>query len=347
MSHARVTRGGRRVPLNSFGMPFGLVGLAATWRQLDQGGHAPAAVAEVLFVVAGVSWLLMLAAYARYVGGSVTTLLGDVTDPVAGPFASLALITPLLLAAQWLYPHLPAFGAVVTLVLIGLTVLLGGWYTGQWIYTPVGVGTFHPGYFLPTVAGGLVASAAAARIGQPGLAYMLLGLGSICWLVLGSIILGRLILGPALPAPLLPTLAIEVAPAAVASLAWFALNGGQVDGVARWLGGYGLLMVIAQLRLLPVFLRLPFMPSTWGFTFSWAAVATATLHWLQQHGVASAALQYAVTAAVTALVGGIAVRTLIALFRHELFPAPVVPPAKQQVAAPGTQALSTHRGESA
>jgi tellurite resistance protein len=290
----------------------------------------------------------MLAAYARYVGGSVTTLLGDVTDPVAGPFASLALITPLLLAAQWLYPHLPAFGAVVTLVLIGLTVLLGGWYTGQWIYTPVGVGTFHPGYFLPTVAGGLVASAAAARIGQPGLAYMLLGLGSICWLVLGSIILGRLILGPALPAPLLPTLAIEVAPAAVASLAWFALNGGQVDGVARWLGGYGLLMVIAQLRLLPVFLRLPFMPSTWGFTFSWAAVATATLHWLQQlHGVASAALQYAVTAAVTALVGGIAVRTLIALFRHEPFPAPVVPPAKQQVAAPGTQALSTHRGESA
>lgn len=324
----RVTRGGRRVPLNFFGMPFGLVGLAGTWRQLDQDGHAPAAVAEVLFVVAGVSWFLVLTAYARYVGTSVTTLRDDVTDPVAGPFASLALITPLLLAAQWLYPHLPTFGAAVTLALIALTVLLGGWYTGQWIYSPVGVGTLHPGYFLPTVAGGLVASAAAARIGQPGLASVLLGLGSICWVVLGSIILGRLILGPALPSPLLPTLAIEVAPAAVASLAWFALNGGQVDGVARLLGGYGLLMVVAQVRLLPVFLRLPFMPSTWGFTFSWAAVATATLHWLQQlHGTDSAALQYAVTAAVSALVGGIAVRTLVALFRHELLPAPVAPPA--------------------
>lgn len=255
-------RGGRRIPLNFFGMPFGLVGLAGTWHQLDQGGHAPAAVAEVLFAVAGVSWLLVLAAYAGYVGSSVTTLMADITDPVAGPFASLALITPLLLAAQWLYPHLPAFGAAVTLVLIALIVLLGGWYTGQWIYCPIDLATFHPGYFLPTVAGGLVASGAAARVGQPGLAYVLLGLGSICWVVLGSIILGRLVLGPALPAPLLPTLAIEVAPAAVASLAWFALNGGQVDGVARLLGGYGLLMVLAQVRLLPVCLRLPFMPST-------------------------------------------------------------------------------------
>ena len=46
------------------------------------------------------------------------------------------------------------------------------------------------------------------------------------WLVVGSIILGRLFFGPRLPEALVPTLAIEVAPGAVASLAWFALNGG-------------------------------------------------------------------------------------------------------------------------
>jgi hypothetical protein len=40
-------------------------------------------------------------------------------------------------------------------------------------------------------------------------------------------------------------------------------------------------MVIAQLRLLPTYLRLPFMPSTWAFTFSWAAVAAAAIIWLQ------------------------------------------------------------------
>src|SRR5437763_1000958 len=100
----------------------------------------------------------------------------------------------------------------------------------------------------------------------------MLGLGLICWLVLGSIILARLLFRPALPSPLLPTLAIEVAPPAVALLAYFAVFGDRIDTIAALLAGYGILMVIAQARLLPVFLRLPFMPSTWAFTFSWAAV---------------------------------------------------------------------------
>jgi tellurite resistance protein len=29
-------------------------------------------------------------------------------------------------------------------------------------------------------------------------------------------------------------------------------------------------MVLAQARLLPSYARLPFMPSTWAFTFTWA-----------------------------------------------------------------------------
>lgn len=40
------------------------------------------------------------------------------------------------------------------------------------------------------------------------------------------------------------------------------------------LGGYGLLMVPAQLRLLPLGRRLWFTPGTWLFTFSWAALDT-------------------------------------------------------------------------
>jgi tellurite resistance protein len=70
----------------------------------------------------------------------------------------------------------------------------------------------HPGYFLPTVAGGLVASGSAAVVGQRLLAEMMLGLGLICWFILGSMILARLFFRPALPAALAPTMAIEVAP---------------------------------------------------------------------------------------------------------------------------------------
>jgi hypothetical protein len=69
----------------------------------------------------------------------------------------------------------------------------------------------HPGYFLPTEAVGLVASAGAAEVGQHRFAQVMLGLRLICSIV-GSMILVRLIFRPPLPEALLPTMAIEVAP---------------------------------------------------------------------------------------------------------------------------------------
>ncbi|MGW0832085.1 SLAC1 family transporter [Streptomyces prunicolor] len=312
----------RRIPLNFFGMSFGLAGLAVTWVTAAEQGHVPRSVGDALLALSAAVWLVTTALYLRYVCAGRGRLSADLLDHVAGPFASLALITPMLLAAQGLAPHAPTVGRVVVDVFLVLTVVLGGWFTGQWIYGPLELDKLHPGYFLPTVAGGLVASAAAAEVGQRRLAEVMLGLGLICWLILGSMILGRLLFRPALPTPLLPTLAIEVAPAAVASLAWFAINGDHVDIVAAGLAGYGLLMVLAQLRLLPVFLRLKFTPSTWAFTFSWAAVATATLHWIDAgHPAGRLLWTYLVLATATALVGGIAVRTLIALGQHRLLPA--------------------------
>jgi tellurite resistance protein len=250
----------------------------------------------------------------------------------------------MLLAAGGLYPLAPGAGRVLLDVLLALTVLLGAWFTGQWIYRPVELDKFHPGYFLPTIAGGLIASYGAATVGQLRLAEVMLGLGAICWLVLGSITMGRLLFRPPLPSPLLPTLAIEVAPAAVASLAYFALRGDHVGTVIAFLGGYGLLMALAQLRLLPAYLRLPFMPGTWAFTFSWTAVATTAVHWLNDTAPGGYRIyEYVVLAAITALVGGIAVRTLVAIGRRQLLPKPV--PAATVAAEPARSpavAANTH-----
>ncbi|MFB7310381.1 TDT family transporter [Streptomyces sp. NPDC056192] len=311
-----------RIPLNFFGMSFGLAGLAETWSTAAHQGHAPDTVGDVLLVIAALVWLVTVVGYLRYVGAGTGRLKADLTDAVAGPFASLALITPMILAAQGLAPHAANAGKIVVDVFLVLTVLLGGWFTGQWIYGPLELDHLHPGYFLPTVAGGLIAAASAAEVGQQRLAEVMFGLGLICWLILGSMILTRLLFRPSLPAPLLPTLAIEVAPAAVASLAYFAINGG-VDIFAAGLAGYGLLMVLAQLRLLPLFLPLKFTPSTWAFTFSWAAVCTVALHWIETGRPAGhLAYTYLVLAAITALIGSIALRTLIALGRRRLLPEP-------------------------
>ncbi|MEU8153534.1 hypothetical protein AB0B94_07710 [Micromonospora sp. NPDC048986] len=309
-----------RVPLNLLGIPFGLAGLAGTWAVAADGGTAPTWVGNALLVVAAVVWLATTAGYAASTR-SVRTLVADLIDPVLAPFASLAVITPMLLAAQGLTPHHSGAARIVVDVFLVLTVLFGGWITGQWIYGRLDLDRTHPGYLLPTVAGGLVASASSAVVGQRSLSVLMLGLGLVCWLVIGSLTLNRLLFRPPLPPALFPALAIEVAPPALAGVALFALNGGRIDVAVSLVSGYGLLMVLAQVRLLPAYLRLSFVPMFWAFTFSFAAVATTTLRWIaatQPFG--HRVYAYLLLTAITVLIGGIAVRTVIAAARGQLLP---------------------------
>lgn len=312
----------RKIPLNLFGMAFGTAGLGGTWLTAAAQGYAPAAVGLVLLAIAAVLWVVMLGIYGTYAIGQ-RALVRDLVDPTGGPFAALALITPILIAGPTL-PH-PAATVVVD-VFAALIVVHGSWFTGQLIYAGLDFDRLHPGYFLPSAAGGFVAAAGAAAVGQHEFGVLLLGFGFISWLILGSLILGRLVFRPPLPDPLTPTIAIEVAPAAVASLAYFALFGDRVDTVAALLGGYGLLMALAQLRMLPRYARLRFTPSFWAFTFAWAGVATAALHWLGwERPVGQLLWTYLVLAAITTLVAAVAVRTVIGIARDTLLPKAVLP----------------------
>ena len=255
----------------------------------------------------------------------------DLLDPVPSPFTSLVLITPILLASDGLFPQAAMPGRVMTDVFIALTVLLGGWFIGQWFVEPLDLDRFHPGYFLPTVAGSLVASQGAALVGQQRLAEVLLGFGVISWIVVGSLIMGRLFFRPLLPPPCSRRWPSRWRPRR--SPAWpGSPSTAPASTWSRLLGGYGILMVIAQLRLLPAYLRLTFMPSMWAFTFSWAAVAAAAIIWLQSAPPPGYRVwQYVLIAAVTALIGGIAIRTVIAISRHQLLPHQHAAPAAQPV----------------
>ncbi len=196
----------------------------------------------------------------------------------------------------------------------------------------------HPGYFLPTVAGGLVASAGAAMVDQQRLAQLMLGLGIFSWIILGSMILGRLIFRPPIPDALAPTMAIEVAPAAVASVAYFFMHGAHITTFVTALAGYGLLMVVAQIPLLGRYARLKFSLATWAFTFSWAAVASTLLFWIAaEHVPGGRVSSYLVLAAISALVTAIGARTVVAIAQGRLLPMPAAPTIDPSL-APSTTA---------
>ncbi len=309
-----------RVTANLFGIGFGLAGLAGSWQAAAQTTSTPHWVADALAVAAAAAWLAAGAAWVAQLAGAPRSLSGELHDGMLGPFVSLLPIVGMLLALD-LYPHANGAGRVLFGVFAAATLLLGGWLTGQWIADRVELGALHPGYFLPTAAGGLIAAQGAAQAGWPGPGRALFGIGILSWLLLGSLILARLIIGAPLPAALSPTLAIEVAPPAVAGNAYLALTGGRFDTVTWALAGYSVLMVAMQLRLIPLYRRAPFGPATWSFTFAYAAAATFALHWIRhEHPPGAAVWTWTVLSLITVLIAAIAARTLLALACGQFLP---------------------------
>ncbi|HTZ93461.1 MAG TPA: hypothetical protein VMB74_13775 [Streptosporangiaceae bacterium] len=307
-----------RIPPNFFAIAFGLAGLGEVWRAAAKPLGVSLAVADVLFIVAAAAWAVLLAAYLSQGWRQV---VADFCDPVLGAFVSLAVITPTALVTA-LVPDAKPAARMLVIILFILIVVLGGWITGQWIAGKIPGRANHPGYFLPTVAGPGVAAAAAAAVGLHGMAEGAFGAAVVSWLILGSIIMNRLFFRPRLPGPLVPTMAIEVAPPVVAGLAYFAIDGGRVDFVARALGCYAILMTVVQVRLIPVYARLAFSAGFWSFSFSYAALATDGLLWLRAtRPPGTTAYVIVVVTAITVLIAAIAVRSIVALSRGQFFPA--------------------------
>jgi tellurite resistance protein len=309
------------IPPSFFAITMGLAGLAGVWRLAGELYHLPAAIGVALYVVAVAVYLPLLVAFAMKLVLLPKAVMAELTHPVLGPFSSLLPMSGMLLALG-LEPYAHLAALVLFLVFFITTVLLGGWMTGQWIVARLDAETFHPGYLLPTVAGALVGANGAGHFGMLGLGWMSFGIGIISWVVLGSITLNRLFFQSGLPAGLVPTLAIEMAPPVVAGNAYFTLTGGRIDLLAYVLAGYAVLMVLVQVRLAPLYWRTPFAPSFWAFTFSYAAVASDAMCWIEfEHTTGRPILGFVLLAAITLLIGGIASRSLIALRQGTFLPA--------------------------
>jgi tellurite resistance protein len=308
-----------RVPPNFFGIALGLVGLAEAWRAAVPILGTSSVIPDAANIVAATVWLGL---GLVYLAQGPRVVVADLRDPVLAPFVPLAAIAGMLLGAALGAYALGAARVFVSLFL-AITVLLGGLLMGQWIVGDLDEAKLHPGYFLPTVAGGLVGAFCAAQVDLRAVAEASFGLGIISWLFLGPLLFNRLFFRPALPTALAPTLAIQLAPPAVAGVALFALNGPRVSPFACALGGYAVLMALVQLRLLSVYVKLPFSPGFWTFTFSYAVSATDALEWISaKRPTGSPVYAACVLTAVTLLIGVISVRTVVLLFRGRLFPPP-------------------------
>ncbi|MFF3890311.1 TDT family transporter [Streptomyces sp. NPDC001914] len=303
---------------NLFAISFGTAGLAQAWTVARGTVDGPEWVGVTLWLFAAVLWLATLVAY------TVNSLAQrrfrrGFTHPVTGPFTALIPITPMLFGVA-LKPYAEEAGKVIYIIALVGTVILGGWITAAWIRVEMKLVDWHPGYFIPTAAGGLISAGGAAAFGWTRLAQLMFGWGVVCWVVLGSILLLRLFTQPALPKPLLPVIAIELAPPVVAGNVWFAMNGGRVDFVASALAGYAILMALVQVSLVPTYRTAPFGPPYWAFGFTYAAAVTDLIHWLSIENVdGRREVTYALLAAATVSYAALCLYTFIKITRGAFF----------------------------
>lgn len=308
-----------RLAPNLFGISFGTTGLAQAWALAGETVDAPAWPADALWILAAAVWLVIAVAYLRNViaQGRLRT---EIPDQTTGPFTALLVIVPMLLGVA-LAPHARTVGETVYVVGLVLTVALGGWISAAWITSDTQLAQWHPGYLLPTGAGGLIAAGGSAALGWTTLSHLMFGYGLMSWIVLGSILLTRLFTQPMLPPPLLPTIAIEFAPPVVAGNVWFTINGGRLDLGAQLLAGYAVLMLLVQISLFTTLRRAPFGPGYWAFAFSYAAGFTDGIHWLAtEHVHGQKALTYTLLAVATLAVTALAARTVLGLVRGTFLP---------------------------
>lgn len=307
-----------RITPNFFAISFGIGGLAQTWTTAARLTSAPQVVADGLWLVDAVVWVATFVLYLRSLGGGRWRV--ELGDHVFGPFVSVPFIVGMLLAGG-LRPHLPTVALVLYVTSLVAALVLAGHLLATWALDTTPATQWHPGYYLPSVGAPLVGAAEAGTFGHPTLARLLFGFGAISWLLLGGILLHHLIGQQRLPAALLPTMAIMLAPPVVAGNAWFAIDGGKPDTVALALAGYALLMAIVQLGLVPAYRTAPFGAGWWSFSFPYAATTGYTVTWLAAERVPLRGLWTAVLLAViTAFIGYLAVRTVLAVRRGTFLP---------------------------
>lgn len=316
------------VPASYFGIVLGLAGLGGAWRAAHRVWDLPAAVGESLMAAAVVVWAALAILYALKWIYAVEHAKAELRHPVMCCFIGLGGVATMLVAGAVL-PYSRTAAAILAAIGIILTVAFAVWRTGGLWQGERDPATTTPVLYLPTVAGTFVTAIVLAALGYPDWGQLAFGAGLFSWLAIESVLIHRLYTAPQLASVLRPTLGIQLAPPTVGSLAYLSVTTGAPDLLAHAFFGYGLLQALVLIRLLPWIRKQPFAVSYWAFTFGASALATSSVRMIERGETTGpiATMAPYIFAAVTVMIGLIALATLRLVVVGQLLPAPSPAPA--------------------
>jgi tellurite resistance protein len=116
---------------NTFGLPFGLCGLALCWSASSTVARVPRWPSDALWILAALTWLATGLAYLLNVLLN-KRVLAEIDDQTFGPFIALAFIVLMMLGSA-LAARLPSVGKTCFFLGLALTVAFGAYQAGGWL----------------------------------------------------------------------------------------------------------------------------------------------------------------------------------------------------------------------
>ena len=320
-----------RIPAAFFGMPLGILALGIAWRGAAAIWPLSEHIASGLIWLGSAIWLLLFLTYIAKWIWQRSGAQSEFGHPVQCCFIGLVGVVALLVSIG-LSEQIPR--AAFSLFVLGAawTLVFALYRTGSMWRGDRKPEETTPVMYLPTVAGGFVTASAASVFGLTEMAQLAFGAGLFGWLAIESVIIHRLYTAAPMPPLLRPTLGIQLAPPAVAAVAYLNVGGGAPDLIAHALIGYAILQALILLRMTPWLRAAGLTPAWWAFSFGAAALPTAAIK-LVAHGdnglIATLAPWLFVVGNI--VIAALMLMTVYLLITGRLLPAPIAaastPPA--------------------
>ena len=220
------------LPVTVFAVVMGLGGTSLAWQRAARTTGAPQGVGAALAWCAAGVLVVVGATYLAKVVRHRPAVLAEWRHPVKLAFVPTLTISLVIVSAAFA-ERLPGVSAALFWVGAPAQLLLTLDVLRTWIGDPrFTLEHVHPAWFIPVV-GNLVVPLAGTAHADRQVSWFFFSVGLVYWLALLPVVLGRLVVGGALPGRLAPTLAVLVAPPAVAVLSWTRLGGTFTDPLAQ------------------------------------------------------------------------------------------------------------------
>jgi tellurite resistance protein len=303
------------LPVSLFSAAMGLAGLGLACR----GAALPGALADFWIALGTMALAFLLPAYAAKVLRYPREVREEFTNPALLGFCGAPPVA-LILVAAGIAPWARNLAEALWWPGVALLLAFQLWMLVRLLSGAIAIAQVNGGWLIVLV-GGIVVPTAGLPLGHPEISAYTFGVSAAMAPFVVGLLLYRTLFGPPLPAPFRPTLFIVLVPPSLIYANGTALAAffGEPDGIFLQ-GLFFLALPLAAALLIASrdFLRWPFGPPWWAFTFPLDSLAGAAARYARGHpagpwpAVAAAALALAAFFVVLVLY-----RTLAALLRRQ------------------------------